>query len=202
MGVRFHSGPNGPGRCTAQPGNCRFGGESGGENHYSSMEEAASAFESTMEEKYGLSVTVERPEGGFGFDSGTELFDWDGSNSPYGHAVTAKVGEVSEDGTTVSVDLDFYTLDDTDTDAVISEAIIRLSEKGFDGEKISFNIESKYGWENSDAVYDPEWDEDEDFPSVDYPLEAGWNTLYGEAVKKNGSWVSGLDAEGYGFSER
>lgn len=201
MSVKFHSGPNGPGQCTASSKPCPFGGESGTDNHYGTMEEAAAAFESTMEEKYGLNVTVERPEGGFGFDKGTELFGWDGSNSPYGHGVSAKVSKVSDDGAGVSVDLDFYDVTHTDTDAVISQAIVRLNEKGFDGDNVSFNIVSKHGWENSDAVYDPEWDDDEDFPSVDFPLEAGQNSLYGEAVKKDGRWVSGINAESYGFSD-
>lgn len=52
--VRFHIGANGPDICRADPTNprakgCPFGGESGTENHFSTMEEAGRVYEQQME---------------------------------------------------------------------------------------------------------------------------------------------------------
>lgn len=44
---KFHSGPNGPGKCSATEGRCPFGGDSGQENHFDSMQEAEKAFENS-----------------------------------------------------------------------------------------------------------------------------------------------------------
>ena len=59
MGKRFHIGDNGPFICKVDPSNpnsrgCPFGGESGNENHFDSMEEAKKVFESRMEKESGL----------------------------------------------------------------------------------------------------------------------------------------------------
>lgn len=51
MSDNFHAGPNGPGKCTASKQACPFGGESGSENHYASLEEATAAFEAQNSDK-------------------------------------------------------------------------------------------------------------------------------------------------------
>lgn len=49
----IHIGKNGPSPCTADKGRCPYGGESGFENHYSTIEEAHEAYEKMMESEYG-----------------------------------------------------------------------------------------------------------------------------------------------------
>lgn len=51
MSNNFHAGPNGPGICTASKQACPFGGESGSENHYGTLEEATAAFEAQNSDK-------------------------------------------------------------------------------------------------------------------------------------------------------
>lgn len=48
---KFHSSPNGPGKCSAKDGNCPFGGASGSENHFDSMQDAEKAFEQNNSDK-------------------------------------------------------------------------------------------------------------------------------------------------------
>lgn len=59
---KYHVGPNGPGPCKAEKGNCPYGGESGEENHYNSMEEAEQAYEQELEESYGSFTTYDYDE--------------------------------------------------------------------------------------------------------------------------------------------
>jgi hypothetical protein len=48
MSKRFHLGTRGPSICSAQKGNCPFGGDSGNENHFNTMAGAAEAYEQSM----------------------------------------------------------------------------------------------------------------------------------------------------------
>lgn len=48
MANRFHLGTRGPSPCAAVKGNCPFGGESGSENHFHTLTEAAAAYETSM----------------------------------------------------------------------------------------------------------------------------------------------------------
>lgn len=48
------------GRCGARKGNCPYGGESGGDNHYDSEVEALKAAQDVLTEKYGRFGSVER----------------------------------------------------------------------------------------------------------------------------------------------
>lgn len=64
MATRFHVGTRGPAACSAQKGNCPFGGESGSENHFSSLSAAAEAFEDSM----GGSLSTPLSKDAVGFD--------------------------------------------------------------------------------------------------------------------------------------
>lgn len=48
MAKRFHLGTRGPSACAAVKGNCPFGGESGSENHFNTLAEAAGEYETSM----------------------------------------------------------------------------------------------------------------------------------------------------------
>lgn len=48
MANRFHLGTRGPSACAATKGNCPYGGESGSENHFKTLSEAAEAYENSM----------------------------------------------------------------------------------------------------------------------------------------------------------
>lgn len=48
MAKRFHLGTKGPSPCAAVKGQCPFGGESGSENHFNTLSDAAAAYESNM----------------------------------------------------------------------------------------------------------------------------------------------------------
>lgn len=61
--VRYHIGENGPGICTAKPGNCPFRTEEGTEApHYFSEAEAQKAFEKIMESENGTFKTLQNEE--------------------------------------------------------------------------------------------------------------------------------------------
>jgi hypothetical protein len=53
--MKSHISPEGPGRCTARPGNCPFGGD---ENHFSTIAEARSAYQERLESAYRTLTTV------------------------------------------------------------------------------------------------------------------------------------------------
>jgi len=184
---RFHTGPNGPGPCRAQSGGrgCPFDPNATGENHYDSMEKAVAAFEDKMANEYGLNVTVEKPEHGWDISEGKELFSY--SNSIHGTSVDAKVANIDEDGT-ATVALDFYAIDEGDSDAVIDDVLSRLDESGYGNDEVNFEITSKYGIDRSEAIYDPEYEDDE--PDVKYPLELGGvGKAYGVARRgSDGKW--------------
>jgi hypothetical protein len=57
MSNNFHAGPNGPGKCTASVQACPFGGESGTENHFETMEAATAGFEKMNSDKNLTSVS-------------------------------------------------------------------------------------------------------------------------------------------------
>lgn len=56
MSNNFHAGPNGPGECSASKRSCPYGGETGTENHYSTLEEATAAFEAKNADKNIVSM--------------------------------------------------------------------------------------------------------------------------------------------------
>ena len=49
--TKWHNGPNGPGICRAEKGNCPFGGA---DSHYSSQEEAQETFDVKNSEEFGM----------------------------------------------------------------------------------------------------------------------------------------------------
>lgn len=57
MSNAFHAGPNGPGKCTASVQACPFGGESGTENHFETMDAATAGFEKMNSDKNLTSVS-------------------------------------------------------------------------------------------------------------------------------------------------
>lgn len=57
---KYHVGPNGPGKCTAEEGNCPYGGDSGLENHFDTMEKAQEHYERRLSDKYRDTATVSR----------------------------------------------------------------------------------------------------------------------------------------------
>lgn len=59
----FHIGPNGPGNCEVDPSKpnskgCPFGGKTGSEDHFGTIEEAATVYAKKMEEEHGLFNTA------------------------------------------------------------------------------------------------------------------------------------------------
>lgn len=52
--MKSHIGPNGPSKCSAEPGNCPFGSpDNTDENHFHTMKEARSAYEDRLQAAYG-----------------------------------------------------------------------------------------------------------------------------------------------------
>lgn len=57
--MKSHIGPDGPGKCTAQEGNCPFGE---GENHFNTITEARKVYQERLEKAYSKAGEVKRKE--------------------------------------------------------------------------------------------------------------------------------------------
>lgn len=93
---KFHVGPGGPGPCGADKGNCPYGGDSGLDDHFDTLEEAQSFFEKKMTEEYGSSSTVATTNfiESFGNDdSYTMLTDTIGVDSEGKHVYISEGGD-------------------------------------------------------------------------------------------------------------
>jgi len=57
--MKWHNGPNGPGRCRAKQGNCPFGGE---DSHFNSLQEAEQAYKSVNEQEFGILPEIKKAD--------------------------------------------------------------------------------------------------------------------------------------------
>ena len=55
--MKWHNGPNGPGRCRAKQGNCPFGGE---DSHFNSLQEAEQAYKPVNEQEFDMLPGIKR----------------------------------------------------------------------------------------------------------------------------------------------
>lgn len=116
--MSFHVGPKGPGECGVTVGTCPYGGASGTENHFGSLDAAGEVFAARQKAEHGAFCTVSRkkgvtvpplpevltstPEGEQNYQTWKKSWEdyWTkGHLSPYGETAEAQESEDSKRGT-------------------------------------------------------------------------------------------------------
>lgn len=110
------------GKCTAEPGNCPLGGDTGTDNHYTSKNDAVMASEKVLENihgafqikkntKYANEDWSEMPTPDMWETETSEGVEIEGKEAPYWNYASDNVGYQSDGYQVTSVDMETYVAD-------------------------------------------------------------------------------------------